>query len=95
MTGTLKHEPETTGPVTKENATSNLPEELRAFFWDYDPELLSWDRNRHVIVLRLLEKGGMQAVRWLRAHLTDDEIRAFILRRRGRGIDPRRLASGA
>lgn len=72
-------------------ATLELPDDLRTFFWDYDPEQLSGELSRHTIVLRLLEKGGMQAVRWLRQHLTDEEIREFIVRRRGRGISPRRL----
>jgi hypothetical protein len=72
-------------------ATLELPDDLRAFFWDYDPVRLSGELSRHTIVLRLLEKGGMQAVRWLRQQLTDEEIRQFIVRRRGRGISPRRL----
>ncbi len=72
-------------------ATLELPDELRGIFWDYDTERLSWEHSRHTIVLRLLEKGGMQAIRWLRQHMSDEEIREFIVRRRGRGISPRRL----
>ena len=72
-------------------ATLDLPDDLRALFWDYDAEHLSWESSRHIIVLRLLEKGGMHAVRWLRQQMTDEEIREFIVRRRGRGISPRRL----
>lgn len=72
-------------------ATLDLPDELRGFFWDYDIDRLSWEDNRHTIVFRLLEKGGMQAIRWLRQHMTDEEIREFIVRRCGRGISPRRL----
>jgi hypothetical protein len=77
--------------MANRQATLELPDELRAFFWDYDTDRLSWERNRHTIVLRLLEKGGMDAVRWLREHMSDGEIREFIVRRRGRGISPRRL----
>lgn len=72
-------------------ATPELPDELRGFFWDYDTDQLWWEDSRHTIVLRLLEKGGMQAIRWLRQRMTDEEIRDFIVRRRGRGISPRRL----
>lgn len=68
-----------------------LPEALRAHFWDHDPERLRWDQSRHTIVLRLLEKGGLPAIQWLRAHMSDDEIRDFIARRKGRGLSPRRL----
>ncbi len=79
------------GAMTEEQKTVELPEELRSCFWDYDPERLSWERSRHTIVLRLLEKGGLQAVRWLQERLSDDEIREFIIRRRGRGMSPPRL----
>ena len=77
--------------MAEDQAVLDLPENLRAFFWDYDPQRLSWERTRHTIILRLLEKGGMQAVGWLRERMTDEQIRDFIVRRRGRGIDPARL----
>ncbi len=77
--------------MADEQATVELPEELIACFWDYDPHQLSWERSRHTIALRLLEKGGMHAVLWLREHMSDEEIREFIALRRGRGISPRRL----
>ena len=68
-----------------------LDELLRRYLWEYDPARLSWEENRHTIVTRLLESGGWDAVRWLRTHLSDDELRAFLVRRRGRGLEPRRL----
>lgn len=71
--------------------TVDLPDELRDLFWDRGPERLTWEHSRPTIVFRLLEKGGMEAVRWLRSHMSDEEIREFIVRRRGRGISPRRL----
>lgn len=74
--------------MAEERTTLDLPDQIRAYFWDYDPERLSWERSRHTIVFRLLEKGGMHAVRWLRERVSDDEIREFIVRRRGRGISP-------
>ena len=77
--------------MAEDQKTVDLPDELRTLFWDYDLERISWAESRHTIVLRLLEKGGMQAVRWLRERMSDDEIREFLVRRRGRGIDPRRL----
>jgi len=74
-----------------EQATTELPSRLRRYFWEYDAERLTWERSKHTIVLRLLEVGGMDAVTWLRSHLSDAEIRDFLVRRRGRGIEPRRL----
>lgn len=77
--------------MAREQATVELPEQLRTLFWDYGPGQISWEKTRHTIVLRLLEKGGMPAIRWLREQMSDDELRAFLVRRRGRGISPRRL----
>ena len=68
-----------------------LPELLRRYFWDYDPARLSWEKTRPTILGRLLQTGGWDAVRWLRANAGDDEIRAHLLRTRGRGLDPKRL----
>lgn len=71
--------------------TVELPELLGRYFWDYAPGRLTWPESRHTIIGRLLEKGGLDAVRWLRRHVGDQQIREFISARRGRGIDPKRL----
>ena len=68
-----------------------LPELLGRYFWDYAPGGLSWPADRYMIVFRLLEKGGPEAVDWLRTHVSDPEIREVITSRKGRGIDPERL----
>jgi hypothetical protein len=68
-----------------------LPASLMKHFQEYDSARLSWTHSRHTIVLRLLQAGGLEAVLWLREHMTDEEIQDFITRRRGRGIEPRRL----
>lgn len=68
-----------------------LDELVRRYLWEHDPERISWETSRHTIVAKLLQVGGWDAVRWLRAHLSDDEIRDFLVRRRGRGVDPKRL----
>lgn len=68
-----------------------IPDHLRQYFWEYDPARLSLDESRHTILLRLLQEGGLDAVQWLRQNATDDEIRTLLIRRRGRGIDPKRL----
>lgn len=74
-----------------ERATTSLPEEIQDYFWDYDASRLSWERHQHTIVLRLLQSGGLDAVTWLRSRMSDAQIREFLVRREGRGIDPRRL----
>jgi hypothetical protein len=68
-----------------------IPDQLRQYFWEYDPERLSLDGDRHTILLRLLQEGGLDAVHWLRQNVSDDEIRTMLIRRRGRGMSPKRL----
>ena len=68
-----------------------LPQRLHRYFWDYDPGTLRLDENRRTVVRRLLESGGLDAVRWLRSTIGDGEIREVLLRRRGRGMTPKRL----
>ncbi len=67
-----------------------IPEHLRQYFQEYTEDL-DWERSRHTIILRLLQAGGMDAVVWLRSRMSDEEIREFLVRRQGRGIEPRRL----
>jgi hypothetical protein len=77
--------------MIEKQASAKLPAALRRYFWEYAAEDLDWERNKHTFVLRLLQSGGMDAVTWLRSRMNDDEIRDFIVRRQGRGVDPRRL----
>lgn len=71
--------------------TVDLPANFRHHFQEYDAGSLSWEADRHTIVLRLLQSGGLEAVRWLRGRMSDGEIRDFLVARRGRGMSPRRL----
>lgn len=77
--------------MRQEPESSEFDDLLRRYLWEHDPARLTWDGNRHTIVAKLLEAGGWDAVRWLRAHLSPDELREFLVRRRGRGMEPRRL----
>jgi hypothetical protein len=75
----------------RDDVAAELPGSLRELFWDYDADGLSWERSKHTIVLRLLQSGGMDAVMWVRSRMTDEELRDFLVRRQGRGVEPRRL----
>jgi len=68
-----------------------LPDRLRQYLWEYDTSRISWEDNRNAILRKLLEVGGWDAVQWLRANVSDAELRDFIARRQGRGLSPRRL----
>ena len=68
-----------------------LPRSLRSLFWDCNPARLRWDRDREVILGRVLREGGWSHAQLMRARVGDEAIRAFILRHRGRGMSPNRL----
>ena len=74
------------------NVTSeHLPEHLRPLFWDYDFDRLVWPASRDLVIARILQNGGDDAVRWLRDNLGDAELSGWIRQSRGQGLDPRRL----
>lgn len=77
--------------MATEQQTVLLPDDLQRYFWDYDAGQLSRPANRHTIATRLLQSGGWGAVRWLREQTSDDELRQFLVARRGRRISPERL----
>lgn len=68
-----------------------LPEHLRPLFWDYDFERLAWPASRDLVIARILQNGGDDAIRWLRDNLGDAELSRSIRQSRGQGLDPRRL----
>ncbi|HET7231456.1 MAG TPA: hypothetical protein VFJ16_15715 [Longimicrobium sp.] len=78
-------------PDEPSEAFGELPELLERYFNDYERGHATWPETRGVIIMRLLEKGGYEAVRWLQLNVGDDELREFITGRSGRGMHPRRL----
>gem|GEM_PF-653690 len=72
--------------------SKGLPRWLWTFFWDVDPKALDPVEYRDFILTRLLARGDRRAWKWVRRHWTEEELREFLLRTRGRGIDePERL----
>ena len=69
----------------------DLPDYIVALFWDYDPAVLDWERQRSFITQRVLAVGTLEAVRWLRGRLGDDALRSWLLRHEGRGLSRRQL----
>lgn len=68
-----------------------LPDLLRPLFWDHEFDRLAWPASRDLIIARILQSGGENAIRWLRQKLGDLELGRWILRTHGRGLDPRQL----
>ena len=70
---------------------ARLPRFLKPLFQEYDFRDLSWDEDRDLIIGRVLARGDWPSVQWLRGQAGAEGLREWILRRKGRGLDPRRL----
>jgi hypothetical protein len=73
------------------NATEALPPAVRQLFWDYDTRRLRWDRDRDLVIGRVLAAGPWETVVWLRERIGREGIRGWILREHGRGLSPPQL----
>lgn len=70
---------------------SHWPAEVRALFWDTDISRLRPGAHRVFVVQRILEAGGIGALRWLKDSVRDEELARHLEATSGRGLTPRRL----
>jgi hypothetical protein len=68
-----------------------LPAQLHPLFWEYDPRKLRWPGDRDLVIGKVLAHGTWDHLRWLRATVSDADLRRFILRARGRGLSSPQL----
>lgn len=71
--------------------SQTLPPAVRELFWDAEPRSLRLDRDRGMIVGRVLASGPWETVQWLRSAVGDDTIRRWIEEHDGRGLSPQQL----
>jgi len=64
---------------------------MKNFFWDYPFRRLRIDKDRDLVISRLLDQGDWEAVQWLRMRLSDRDLKNWLLSRRGAGLSPRKL----
>ena len=77
-----------------DTATRSFSEVRAVFghlFWEYDPNLISWEKDRDLIIFKILSVGDWDAVSWLWKNLPAHELKEWLIKREGRGIDARRL----
>jgi hypothetical protein len=72
-------------------SANSLPLSVKKLFWDLPPRSLRLDRDREMIIGRVLASGPWETVQWLRSAVGDDAIRQWIEARDGRGLSPRQL----
>jgi len=60
---------------------TNIPDGLRPYFQEYDPQTLDLDRDANLILQRTLEHGTWEEVRWLFGIYGAPRIRIFLQER--------------
>ena len=70
---------------------SPLPQFLRPLLWDYRIEDLRWPTHRDLLIGRVLQSGGTEAIAWLRGVVPDVDLASWIGSRSGHGLDARQL----
>jgi hypothetical protein len=68
-----------------------LPDHVRTLFWDVDPGQVDVVRHADYVLERVMTRGGWEAMLWLRATYSVDDLAAF-LRRKGNRLPARELA---
>lgn len=59
---------------------------LRRLFWEYDADALRWEKDRDLVVARVLAYGNWRDTCWLLAQIGDEGIRDYLCRTEGRGL---------
>jgi len=77
----------------KPRAATALPRSVASLFWDYPERRLSLarDRDRDLVIRRILAEGGLQHMRFIRRRVGDEAIREVLLRSQARGLSPQRI----
>lgn len=69
----------------------SLPSDVRSLFWEYGERDMSLERERDLVIGRVLSAGDWESVRWLRRELGDAAIANYLGRTAGRLLSPRQL----
>jgi len=64
-----------------------IPNDLRSFFWDVNPDHFNPREYPEYAIARILELGTEAAVAWMKATFTEEEIKKVI--REHRHLSPR------
>lgn len=59
-----------------------IPKSLHRFFWDVDVKKLDPKNKPYFVINRLLDKGNVEAVRWVRENYTESQIKETFMRLR-------------
>lgn len=65
-----------------------LPADVERLFWDVEPGAVDLEAHADWVMERIMTRGSLEAMRWLRATYSVDALADF-LRRRGDRLAPR------
>jgi hypothetical protein len=65
-----------------------LPEDVTRLFWDVDPTTVDLEKHADYVMERVMSRGTLTAMRWLRAHYARERLADF-LSRKGHRLSPR------
>jgi hypothetical protein len=71
---------------------NELPHAVARLLWDVDARQIDLDRDRALILERVMTRGTWEAMKWLRRRYPDSVIADFIRTRGRRLLPPRDLA---
>ena len=71
-----------------------LPPEVVRLLWEVDPDTLDLSRvaDCDLVMERVMTRGTLAAMRWLRSRFTNDELAAFVRDKGVARLTPRDLA---
>jgi len=52
-----------------------IPKSLHQYFWDVNVEKLDPKKKPYFVISRLLDKGNIEAIKWVRHNYQEDEIK--------------------
>jgi hypothetical protein len=57
---------------------SKLPKKFYQYFWDVDPKKLNPQKKPYFVISRLLDKGNIEAARWVRKRFDDELVKEVL-----------------
>ena len=66
-----------------------LPKEFKKYFWEYDFNKISPDKDAKLILGRIMSLGNTESVKWLFDNFDEKEIKEFVLKSGDKKLDKR------
>src|SRR4051794_12029794 len=73
-------------------SSNSLPDSVTRLLWDVDPAQFDLDRDRALVLERVMSRGTWDAMRWLRARYSREVLAEFVREKGPRVLAPRDLA---